>query len=652
MAKQSYYTKCGRKFEKNSTAVVTGYELGEDGRGELIDRTCAKCPWPVEVKEGWPQVHKRWECRAGSQPPNHTTEWTGSLENKNTISIHSLDHQLMEEIKEFCKNHPDLGAGYNADHMADCRRTMAISCSSNKKGMAAKRELIEKFFPEEEKWTLPESCLDCSYRPVVGKRTCNTIYVDRVASGKCGWYYNAKTEEMGDLLYKVEYGEDKPIETCEDCAHGIDYGESVEYIKCEESKKKKDVRKKQAGCANWIPANPEPSVTYEDDENAIEATPEAIEKVTTNVITFDYSTVDEETGAFLQEKANRITEIRIKSVIAMGKELKEAQDKLADHDKTKGTFQKWVGSIGITPRTAYNYINGFDYVVKNFHNIEDAENIQPSLLFAASKPSAPKELADKVVSGDITTHKQYKELERKLKDIQNKLDIVNHSKSEAELKAIKAVSALGDAQQNSKKSINALNATIHALQQQLDQAKRNSDPTKVRELGEIISEKQQEIETLKQQLHSKPIEVSAVETVIKVPDEVQRELDELRKKAAQPVNDAEQRYKVFFDIIVDNFKKLLSTLNELQQTDAACYSKYRRATAAMLQKLGEQVKDEPAPAPVPEPAGHCGDCVHADMDVVTEEQLDEGMTFCRANLLTVDIMDDGCSQYKFFGGES
>lgn len=88
-----------------------------------------------------------------------------------------------------------------------------------------------------------------------------------------------------------------------------------------------------------------------------------------NVITFDYSTLDEDTAGFLQEKASRITEIRIRSVVAGGKELKETQDRLASHDKTKGTFQKWVESIGITPKTAYNYINGFDYVVKIFHNI-------------------------------------------------------------------------------------------------------------------------------------------------------------------------------------------------------------------------------------------------------------------------------------------
>ena len=144
--------KCGRKFQKNSTAVVTGFHIEEYPSGLLKGHNCETCPFIVDVTEGWGEnrKHIRYECRAGSQPPNHTTEWTGSLENKNTISIHSLDNDFMEAVIEFCEEYPDLGASYNADHMADCRRTLAINCSSNKKGIAAKRELIEKFFPEDK----------------------------------------------------------------------------------------------------------------------------------------------------------------------------------------------------------------------------------------------------------------------------------------------------------------------------------------------------------------------------------------------------------------------------------------------------------------------------------------------------------------------
>lgn len=155
--KRTFWTKCGRQFEKNSTAIVTGYhiDLQDDGsipahlKGNDDLAECVKCPFKIKVTEGWSDpVFKRWECRAGSQPPNHKTEWKGNLKDKATIYIHSLDHELLEAIRLFCNDHPNLGCGYLADSMADCRRTLSISCSPNKKGIAAKRELIEKFFPD------------------------------------------------------------------------------------------------------------------------------------------------------------------------------------------------------------------------------------------------------------------------------------------------------------------------------------------------------------------------------------------------------------------------------------------------------------------------------------------------------------------------
>jgi hypothetical protein len=362
---------------------------------------------------------------------------------------------------------------------------------------------------------------------------------------------------------------------------------------------------------------------------------------------FDYSAVDEETGAFLQEKANRITEIRIKSVVAIGKELKEAQDRLASHNKYEGSFQKWVESIGITPRTAYNYINGFDYVVKNFHNIEDAENIQPSLLFAASKPSAPKELSDKVATGDITTHKQYKELEAKLKDAELHYKTVSESYDHLEKTntrhhqrltqlEIQNKSLLRDfeagqtklqkLQDEKNSAINELNET----KQRLEWARKGGNPEKIKEL-------EQEINGLQQQLHDKPIEVAATEVVEKeiIPDEVAEAIYCKIKYLYESIKNLTDKEIQIFAAHVDPayYDTLTSDIDEaiviLEKISAAAYG----ATNMI------------------EPEGHCGDCVNADMDAVTEEQLDEGKTLCTVTAQVVDIMD-GCGKYKFFGAQS
>lgn len=151
----TYYTKCGRKFAKSAKADTTGYHITEQPEqgpkpGNIVNTECANCPFVVDVKEGWPkQVHKRFECRAGSKPPNHTNDWQGSLSDKCTIQILSLRHDFCEAVIAYCRDHPFLAASYTQDR-PDCRRSVSVSCSQNNSGIAAKKDLIAKFFPLKE----------------------------------------------------------------------------------------------------------------------------------------------------------------------------------------------------------------------------------------------------------------------------------------------------------------------------------------------------------------------------------------------------------------------------------------------------------------------------------------------------------------------
>lgn len=52
-----------------------------------------------------------------------------------------------------------------------------------------------------------------------------------------------------------------------------------------------------------------------------------------------------------------------------------------------------------------------------------------------------------------------------------------------------------------------------------------------------------------------------------------------------------------------------------------------------------------------EPEGHCGDCIHADMDAVTEDELEDEMTRCTVTGKVVGF-DHSCGNYRRFGGES
>lgn len=75
------------------------------------------------------------------------------------------------------------------------------------------------------------------------------------------------------------------------------------------------------------------------------------------------------------------------------------------------TFGGWCESVGLNRKAAERLLQ----VAKLFdssspHQQQVLEELSPSLLYAAAKPTAPADLVQAVKSGDITTHKQYQEL--------------------------------------------------------------------------------------------------------------------------------------------------------------------------------------------------------------------------------------------------
>lgn len=135
-------------------------------------------------------------------------------------------------------------------------------------------------------------------------------------------------------------------------------------------------------------------------------------EVSTN---FDYSIVDDTTAQFLKVKEQELQSIVLNSSIQLGETLIEAQDKLAKYGE--GTFVKWFESIGLKRQSVYNYINQ----CKFFHQMEKVEQIEmfqelpTTLKTEISKPSAKPEAVEMVLSGDIKTTKEYRELEKQLK---------------------------------------------------------------------------------------------------------------------------------------------------------------------------------------------------------------------------------------------
>ena len=130
---------------------------------------------------------------------------------------------------------------------------------------------------------------------------------------------------------------------------------------------------------------------------------------------FDYSIVDDTTAQFLKLKEQELQSIVLNSSIQLGEKLIEAQEKLASFNT--GTFEKWFNSIGLKKTSVYAYINQAKFVrqMNEYKQIEMFQELPTTLKTEISKPSAKPEAVEMVLSGDIKTTKEYRELEKQLK---------------------------------------------------------------------------------------------------------------------------------------------------------------------------------------------------------------------------------------------
>ena len=130
---------------------------------------------------------------------------------------------------------------------------------------------------------------------------------------------------------------------------------------------------------------------------------------------FDYSLVDTETAHKLKALSNQLDGIYQNYSVAVGEVLFKAQQELSNYGT--GTFGQWVESNRISKSNAYNYINAYKFVQRlDKPKEKEIFSKQPQRIKnEMAKPSANPEVNQAVFDGDVKTHKEYKELERRLK---------------------------------------------------------------------------------------------------------------------------------------------------------------------------------------------------------------------------------------------
>lgn len=210
-----YICKCGKSFSKSGNAATTGFRETEN---------CFGCPYLLpygenyfdDVQRAFALDIKGYECRA-SQFLRYQTELSGALDDKTTIRIESLDFDFLERVNNWVKEHyPDgelLGCFSrenirSAEYTSDGRYRYSLSCSQNKKGIAAKRALWAEFFDEAYHRTdmSAEEEKEKVLKDIqLGIERAKEAVVMHYKDENTGWVYRVSPQPAERDLYFIEY---------------------------------------------------------------------------------------------------------------------------------------------------------------------------------------------------------------------------------------------------------------------------------------------------------------------------------------------------------------------------------------------------------------------------------------------------------------
>lgn len=153
----TYICKCGRRVKKSTDTSTTGNRLS----GYAPGHECWGCPYAMPYGNyQWDESARTvsretqgYECRM-SKTLTYASEFAGSIKDKCTCRVHSLDFDFLSQVSAWIKDtYPDreIFGSFSkdiraSDYGSDGRYCLTITCTQNLKGVAAKRELLGQFF--------------------------------------------------------------------------------------------------------------------------------------------------------------------------------------------------------------------------------------------------------------------------------------------------------------------------------------------------------------------------------------------------------------------------------------------------------------------------------------------------------------------------
>lgn len=213
------------------------------------------------------------------------------------------------------------------------------------------------------------------------------------------------------------------------------------------------------------------------------------------------------------------------------------------------------------------------------NNIEDMSTRE---LQAAIKEKQKLQEQLKAKEEEVNKNKEkIKKYQEENKKIKSEIDNIN-SKKQEELT-------------NREVEIENLRTHIDSLEKKLEEQKENENDPKTEEeillnrkllqekaveLGEALKE----IEQLKRELDEKPIEINA-----EIPEEVTRELEELRDRVnkATSHNESSVKFKIYFNELAKGFSDVLKALGEIEEEDIK--EKYKVAVKKLINDMDSKL---------------------------------------------------------------
>lgn len=437
----TYICKCGRRVKKSTDASTTGNRLS----GYAPGHECWGCPYAMpygyfQWDESARTVNREtrgYECRM-SKTLTYASEFAGSIKDKCTCRVHSLDFDFLSQVSAWIKDtYPDreIFGSFSkdiraSDYGSDGRYCLTITCTQNLKGVAAKRELFGQFFNPD------------------GSRKDMT-----------------PQQEMEKILADIKKA--KEILSCAPAQNADAAVTTAENAVPTATAATPTISESGADASASTPAT-----SLQNCESAPAASAGGSSAPIPSAPSFDFG-ADEQTNALLLQDAQTFITGNMARIMAA----KHAHDLTANH--YKGSWGKWCAAVGISRDTGENMVR----VAEQFGNIQlegkSILDVQPlKLLYAAAKPSTPTQVKQAVFSGDITSYKEYQELLAQVKAEKDRADAAETREEEA----WSMVSKAQDEAQTAKSDLEVALVDLNGLTEQnakLQQSYHDADESRI-----------------------------------------------------------------------------------------------------------------------------------------------------------------------------